>query len=120
MRTLSLQILHRLGYGHIRGNPYQHMHVISVNRPCVNSQLFTDRYLSQQLTTSIPNISFQHWISILCRPYNVVFTIPYCMSATLILFHTLKSTTSRPPKGVGFTDPLSGDSKTQPLLLNAQ
>ena len=87
MRTLPFQVLHSFRDRHIRGNPYQHMHVVPVNRPCVNPHLFTDGYLPQQLTTSIPHIPLQNRISILRRPHNMIFTIPYGMPATLVSFH---------------------------------
>jgi hypothetical protein len=55
---------------------------------------------------------FQERGALLGRPDPVVFEVPNSMAAALVRFHknTLyrKRRDPRPPKGVGFPDPLSG------------
>src|SRR5437868_5974712 len=90
----------------MRRYPYQHMHVIAVDRSRVDRHLQTSRYLSQQLPCSLSYFPYQHRISILRYQYKVVFTVPNRVATRLIILHSTILFPS--PKGEGFTDPRWG------------
>jgi hypothetical protein len=87
--------LHRFRYRQIGRNSYQHMHMISIDRSCIDCHLLTMRYLPQQLTTSVPHISCQNLVPVFCRPHKVVLTIPNRVATLFVILH-LRSITRGP------------------------
>ena len=51
--SFPLQVLHRFRYRYIQRNPYQHRHMILINRTCINRHFLTLGYFSQQLSATI-------------------------------------------------------------------
>ena len=89
------------------------MDVISVYRTRVDRHLLASRYLAQQLPAPLTNVTPQNLISILRRPYQVIFAVPDRVATSFVIFHdySIIQPTYPSPKGEGFTDPLSGTLK---------
>jgi hypothetical protein len=84
--------------------------MIPIDRSRIDRHFLTARNLPQQFTASPSNIPSQHRITVLRHPYQVILTIPYRMTSTLVIFHASILTRHIPmsPEGEGFTEPLSG------------
>ena len=78
--------------------------MISVDRTRIDRHLHTPAYLPQQLPGSFSNIPSQDRITVLRDPHQVIFTVPYRMTACFIIFHP--PILSQSPEGEGFADPL--------------
>ena len=105
MRTFPLQELHRLGDRQARRYRHEHVHVIPVDRPCVDHHLLAQGDLTEQFTTAIPDVTRQNGKPIFRNPYNMILTVPYRMAATLEALHPALYALSQPAKAGGFTDP---------------
>ena len=88
VRTFSLQVLNLPRYRELRRYSYQQMDMIAINRTSIDNHFFAHRYISEQFSTPIPYISAQYSVPILCRPHQMILTIPNCMASAFIVFHT--------------------------------
>jgi hypothetical protein len=65
-----------------------------------------------------PDVTAKHRVPVLRHPDKVALAVPDRMAAALVRFHPAnlhrEAPRSRPPKGVGFPDPLSGTLKKGP------
>src|ERR1700674_3266374 len=88
------------------------MHVVSIYRSGVNDHLVSTRRLTKQFPTSIPDVTAENRKTIFRRPDHVILAVPDRVATALVPFHppvyAAKCRRPKPPKGVGFTDPLSG------------
>ena len=86
--------------------------MIAVNGSRVDRHLVRPSRLTDQLSTSVANIPAQDLVAILRDPHHVVLAVPDRVAAAFERFHSRRlhgnRREPRPPKGVGFTDPLSG------------
>ena len=86
--------------------------MVSVDGPGMDDNLMRPRRLAQQFSASLPNVSSQHRIAVLRHPDHMVLAVPNRVAAALVRFHPANLYRKRrdpmPPKGVGFSDPLSG------------
>ena len=115
VRTCPLEILYCSRHRELRRNPNWHMHMIAVDRPCVDRHLVSARNLAQKLSGPLPDISAQDWKTVLCDPHDMVLAVPDRVTFRLRILHT-RSVASQSPKGEGFTDPGEGTLKTLSLL----
>ena len=102
--ALPFEILHRPRHRHVRRYPYQHIHVVPIDRSGVDDHLMRPRNLPQQLPRPLPNISAQYRKPVLRDPHDVILAVSDRVTAGLRILHT-RSVASRSPKGEGFTDP---------------
>jgi hypothetical protein len=86
--------------------------MVSIYRSGMNDHLVSTRRLTKQFPTAIPNVTSENR-----KRYFVVHTTWYLQSQTVWLprlypsilpVYAAKCRCPKPPKGVGFTDPLSG------------
>src|SRR5271157_1085309 len=94
----------------MRRYPYQHMHVVAIDRSSVDGHLVRPRDFPQQLPRPLPDIAAQHRKSVLCYPHNVILAVPDRVTSGLRILHT-RTVASQSPKGEGFTDPKGGTLK---------
>ena len=85
----------------MRRYPYQHMHVVAIDRSCVDAHLVCPRDFPQQLPRPLPDISAQHWKPVLCYPHNMILAVPDRVTSGLRILHT-RTVASQSPKGEGF------------------
>ena len=62
--NFSPSCLHRRGYGYLRRDSDQHLHMIPVDRPGVDHHLLASRNLTQQFAAALLHIVRKHLISI--------------------------------------------------------
>jgi len=74
------------------------MHVVPVDRPCVNRHLQTPGNLPQELSGPQPDIPYQDWVPVLRNPHQMVFAVPYRVAAALVVFHTPDAISDRPAR----------------------
>src|SRR5665213_517948 len=88
------------------------MNMVSVYRSSVNDHLMGTCRFTDQFPTTIPNVSAQNRKTVFRRPDHVIFAVPDRVLPRLYpSIHSVYAAICRrpkPPKGVGFTDPLSG------------
>ena len=105
-------MLHRPRHRQARRYRQQHVDMIAIDRARVNHHLVRPRRLAQQLPAPLAHVTTEHRMAILCDPHQMVLAVPDRVAAALVSFHAgiLRRSTElpRPPKGVGFPDPLSG------------
>src|ERR1700683_2785304 len=78
------------------------MHVVSIYHSGVNDHPVSTRRLTKQFPTSIPDVTAENRKTIFRRPDHVILAVPDRV------VYAAKCRRPKPPKGVGFTDPLSG------------
>src|SRR5271166_2418506 len=108
--TLPLEKLDRAGHRQMRRYPYQHMHMVAIDRSSVDGHLVRPRDFPQQLSRPLPDIAAQHRKSVLCYPHDMIPAVPDRVTAGLRILHT-RTVASQSPKGEGFTDPKGGTLK---------
>src|SRR5208283_4504710 len=91
----------------MRRYPYQHMHMVAIDRSSVDGHLVRPRDFPQQLPRPLPDIAAQHRKSVLCDPHDMILAVPDRVTAGLRILHT-GTVASQSPKGEGFTDPKGG------------
>ena len=91
----------------MRRYPYQHMHVVAIDRSSVDGHLVRSRDFPQQLPRPLPDISTQHRKPVLRYPHDMILAVPDRVTSGLRILHT-RSVASQSPKGEGFTDPKGG------------
>ena len=94
----------------MRRYPYQHMHMVAIDRSSVDGHLVRPRDFPQQLSRPLPDIAAQHRKSVLCDPHDMILAVPDRVTAGLRILHT-GTVASQSPKGEGFTDPKGGTLK---------
>src|SRR5271166_3777771 len=107
VRALAFQILHRPKHRQMRRYPYQHMHMVAIDRSSVDRHLMRPRDFTQQLPRPLPDIAAQHRKPVLCYPHDRILAVPDRVTSGLRILHT-RSVASQSPKGEGFTDPKGG------------
>lgn len=124
VRTAPFQVLHGARYRKVRRDRHLHIHMVPVNRSGMHNHLMRLGRLAQQLPASVANVAAKHRVTILRHPNRVLFAIPNHMAATLVCFHPANLHRNRrdhrPPKGVGFTHPLSGTLSGDPTQSQSQ
>jgi hypothetical protein len=89
--------------------------MVTIDRARVDDHLVRPGRLAQQFATPRAHVAAEHRVAILRDPHEMVLAVPDRVAAALVAFHAgiLRRSTSmpRPPKGVGFPDPLSGTLK---------
>lgn len=50
---------------------YEHMHVVLADYPLEYADVFGVAYLHDQVTASLLDLCLQHWVAVLCHPYQV-------------------------------------------------
>src|SRR5271166_1235662 len=91
----------------MRRYPYQHMHVVAMDRSSVDGHLLRPRDFPQQLPRPLPDISTQHRKPVLRYPHDMILAVPDRVTSGLRILHK-RSVASQSPKGEGFTDPKGG------------
>src|SRR5271166_4706983 len=94
----------------MRRYPYQHMHVVAMDRSSVDGHLLRPRDFPQQLPRPLPDISTQHRKPVLRYPHDMILAVPDRVTSGLRILHK-RSVASQSPKGEGFTDPKGGALK---------
>ena len=94
----------------MRRYPYQHMHMVAIDRSCIDGHLVRPRDFPQQFSRPLPNISAQHRKPVLCDPHDMILAVPDRVTSGLRILHT-RTVASQSPKGEGFTDPRDENSK---------
>src|SRR5271165_6951336 len=97
----------------MRRYPYQHMHMVAIDRSSVDGHLVRPRDFPQQLPRPLPDIAAQHRKSALCDPHDMILAVPDRVTAGLRILHT-GTVASQSPKGEGFTDPKGGTLNVRP------
>ncbi len=95
------------------------MHVVSIYRSGMNDNLVSTRRLTKQFP-SVPDVTAENRKTIFRRPDHVILQsqtvwLPRLYPSILPVY-AAKCRCPKPPKGVGFTDPLSGTLKL--LIIN--
>src|SRR5664279_2378558 len=90
MGTLSLQVLHRARHRKMRRDREQEMNVVTVYRPGVDRHLVASTDFTQQFPCSQPDIPNQNRVSIFGHPYEMIFTIPYRVTAGFRRLHSMR------------------------------
>src|ERR1035438_5837565 len=94
MGTFSLQVLHCARHRKVRRDREQQMNMITVYRSGVDRHLVATADFPQQLSCTQPDIPNQNRVSIFGHPYEMVFTIPYRMTAGFRRLHTRRTLAS--------------------------
>src|ERR1035438_9632039 len=87
MGTLSLEVLHRARHRQMRRDREQQVYMVTVYRPGVDRHLMATADFSQQLPCAQPNIPNQNRVSIFGHPYDMIFAIPYRVTARFRRLH---------------------------------
>src|SRR5271166_4753333 len=112
--ALAFEILHRPRHRQMRRYPYQHMHVVAIDRSSVDGHLVRPRDFPQQLPRPLPDISTQRRKPVLRYPHHMILAVPDRVTSGLRILHT-RSVASQSPKGEGFTDPKGGTLNARTL-----
>ena len=94
MGTLSLQVLHRARHRKVRRDREQQVNMVTVYRPGVDRHLVATADFTQQFPCSQPDIPNQNRVSIFGHPYEMIFTIPYRVTAGFRRLHNIKDATA--------------------------
>ena len=106
MGALPFEVLYRPRHRQLRRDPadaHGHGYRSSVDRHLVATADFP-----QQFPGSQPDIPNQHRVSVLGHPYDVIFAVPYRMTAGFRRLHNKGCYRIPLPEGEGFTDPEKG------------
>ena len=87
MRTLSLEVLHRTRHRMLPGDREQQVNMVAVYRTGVDLHLVTTADFPQQLPCTQPDIPNQNRVPIFRDPYDMIFAIPYRMTARFRRLH---------------------------------
>src|ERR1039457_6302477 len=102
----------------MRRYPYEHVHMVAIDRPSVDDHLMCPRNFAQQLPRPLPYVAAQDGETILRDPHDVILAVPDRVASRLRILHN-RSVASRSPKGEGFTDPQGGTLKTLCIMSAA-
>src|SRR5271166_4595288 len=90
----------------MRRYPYQHMHVVAMDRSSVDGHLLRPRDFPQQLPRPLPDISTQHRKPVLRYPHDMILAVPDRVTSGLRILHTRSVGSQRwdSKSGVQLTD----------------
>ena len=79
--------------------PYQHMHVVPIDRPGVDRHLVRPSDFPQQFPRPLPDISTQHRKSVLRYPHDVILAVPdRLLSRGFVVFGMPEPSCIEPPQ----------------------
>lgn len=90
VRGSAFQFLYQKAYTLTRLILYVHVNVVFTHHALQYVHILAIAYLDQQVSTTLLDITFQHRIAILRRPYNMACQTTYRVATMSIVFHGAK------------------------------
>src|SRR5271154_2385279 len=94
MGTLPLQVLHRTRHRKMWRDREQQVNMVAVYCAGVDRHLVAPADFSQQFPCALPDIPNQNRVAIFGHPYDMIFTIPYRVTARFRRLHNTKDATA--------------------------